>query len=446
MPSPAHEGYTEGESMDSEPMRPMDDNRTVLLLACAFPPESLSGAVRAYRFAKYLPNFGYSIEVIAGTCVDSLAGWQNVHRVPRSQRLSLRLRLETTLAQMLRRISPYEERLPWIPHVISEAGKILSDRAAVAIVSTSPPVGSHVAALLLKRKYNLKWIADFRDPLLGNPFRNRRIGVHYDKTLERWLFRNADAVIANTDVLADAWLERYPQWESKFKVIWNGYDPEDVIVQARIPSRNFKVLAHIGSIYGGRTPTVLLRSIERLIAHGHLSPRQLRVLFQGPLELSPKIMAHPPYSSLISAGVLECTGKIVPLQQAREIMTKADFLCALDLNDTGVGIQVPAKIFEYIQVGRPILALTSRNSSTQRILAKSGIRHQCIFPDSNELQIDSDLMSFFNLPTEPQPPSEWFWHTFDARNQTGELAALLDYCVGKDSEFRPKSLPVLTTH
>ena len=395
------------------------------MLACAFPPENLSGAARPHRFAKHLPHFGYDVEIIAGAHSEDLAGWRNVHRVPRQEQHPLRLRLESRLAGFIRRLAPYEERIPWIPHVVSEAGRILQMRRIGAVLSTSPPIAAHLAALHLKRRYGLKWIADFRDPLLGNPFRTKIAGRSYDTALEWILFRHADAVIANTDTLIEAWRRRYPCWTGKFHVIWNGYDPGDGIRPAPIPPRDHQVLAHAGSIYGGRTPTILLAGLERLIARGRLDPKRIRVLLMGPMELRPEIVAAPPYSTLREAGVLHWTGRAVPVAEARSAISEADFLCLLDVNSRGVGIQVPAKLFDYIRVGRPILAVTAENSPTHRILARSGIRYRCLFSNTSEPLIDAQLLKFFDLSTDPVSPSPWFCESFDAWHQTRELAQLV---------------------
>jgi len=148
---------------------------------------------------------------------------------------------------------------------LDEAEAALMERPVVAVVSTSPPVATHLVARRLKRRFGVPWVADFRDPLRGNPFRTRRWFFPYDALLERMLFRNADALIANTDTLAEMWNRRYPEFSGKMSVIWNGFDPEDRIAPAVKASRGRRVLAHVGTLYGGRHPGRVLSSLVRLI-------------------------------------------------------------------------------------------------------------------------------------------------------------------------------------
>jgi len=295
-----------------------------------------------------------------------------------------------------------------------------------AVISTSPPIGSHFAALEAKRRHGFKWIADFRDPLLGNPFRNRKGAWIYDATVERLIFRLADAVVANTDVMAECWRKRYPQWAHKIHLIWNGYDPEERIEPAPIAPRPFKVLAHVGAIYGGRVPIPLLRAIDRLIRSGRLLPCDLQIQLVGKLDPPDLLQFEPAFASVVAKINTQCTGELIPEAEAREVMAKADYLCLLDNNDRNAGLQVPAKLFDYIRIGRPILAVTSRNSPAHRVLARSGVPHICIFPDNSEAEIDDALASFLQMPNTPMQADAWFWSTFDGRNQARHLVSILD--------------------
>src|SRR4030095_12800006 len=76
--------------------------------------------------------------------------------------------------------------------------------------------------------------------------------------------------------------------------------------------------------------------------------------------------------------------------------------------------------------GKPILAFTSRDSSTEYILARSGIQYRCIYMGESELEIDGKVMEFFSLTPSPGTPSPWFLSEFNALAQTKALCALID--------------------
>lgn len=392
----------------------------LLMLAWAFPPLNVSGAKRPFRMAKYLPEFGVDVEVV--TASGELPGWSNVHTTPAGAADGGVMKSSRLLAFTQRYFLPYNDTIPWIPYAVAASGQVASRRRVSAVLSTSPPVGSHLAALEVKRRYGVKWIADFRDPLLGNPFRNRTGAWVYDAAVERLIFRFADAIIANTDAMAEGWRKRHPRWSNKIHVIWNGYDPVETVEPATIEYRPFKVMAHVGAIYGGRVPLSVLRGFERLIKAKRMLASDLQLQLIGKLE-PPDLLER---ESAFASVVIHSTGEAVPESQARKAMTRADYLLLLDNNDRNAGLQVPAKLFDYIRIGRPILAVTSRNSPAHRVLTRSGLPHACIFPEYSEGEIDDILAGFLQLPNAPVAASPWFWETFDGRRQVGQLTSILN--------------------
>jgi hypothetical protein len=115
-----------------------------------------------------------------------------------------------------------------------------------------------------------------------------------------------------------------------------------------------------------------------------------------------------------------------------EIAT-SDFLLLLDINNLdNAGYAVPAKLFDYTRMGRPILATASRNSPVERILMRSGLHYGCLYPEDSEPEIARKLIAFLSLPSDPQPPSAWFLETFDGARQGAIVASLFD------TQFRRK--------
>ena len=417
----------EGEGLYTA--RPSDAHRSlkrepVLLIAKAFPPENVSGAARPYRFFKYLPEHGYDPYVIAaGIEADPVA---SVHRSPGPHPRRGRKWAARFAAAIQRWVLPYDDSWPWVPYAVSDAQRIVRKQRIGVIFSTSPPLANHMVALGLKLRNRLKWIADFRDPLLGNPFRSREAARYYDAVLEKLIFRFADVVVANTDALAEMWKGRYPDWQQKIQVIWNGYDPAEEFRPAPVADRQRLTLAHIGTIYEGRHPGLLLKSLLRLIEAGLVDSHRIRLRLIGWLDRHRISTDAAPFSRLAALGCLEYTGNIIPAEEARKQMAEADSLILLDMNDSHTKLQVPAKIFDYVRVGRPVLAVTSPGSPSEWILRGSGIRHVCIDPTAPPEQIDRQVLQFLELPTEPCTPSRWFREQFDARAHSETLAQILD--------------------
>ena len=107
-------------------------------------------------------------------------------------------------------------------------------------------------------------MADFRDPVTGNPFRWGPLVEFLDSLVGPRLLRHAAAAIANTDMAADLLTRTYPQWAGKISLLWNGYDPEAILTPIPIPGREHKVMRHVGNFYLGRHSLRLLQSVDRL--------------------------------------------------------------------------------------------------------------------------------------------------------------------------------------
>ena len=239
--------------------------------------------------------------------------------------------------------------------------------------------------------------------------------------LESHFFHHADAVIANTDAVCKLWSARYPRHRDKFHVIWNGFDPDEIISALPIPQRGYRHLVHVGELYGGRHPGPILDSIQRLVARGALSPGSLRLSLIGPSS-DAAIPNIDVLRQLAEDGVVEYVPSLIPRDEARLIARQADALVLLQPQSD---VQVPAKLFEYIRIGRPILAFIRRNSPAEHILSRSGIPHRLIYPNDSPEKVDSEVLEFLQLPSNPVGPSNWFAEQFDARRQAEALAAII---------------------
>ena len=385
------------------------------------------GALRAGRFAKYLAEFGYHVAVVAGNATPGLVDSTTTHFVPNgSDSLSTMTRATSFAGRVVQKfLTHHPDRIDWVPHAVAGARRFLETGTIRAVFSTSPPIANHITALWLRRYYNFKWVADFRDPLVGSPFRQKPILRWHDQRLQRAIFSRADGLTTVTDAIAKEWRDDDGDVGSKANVIWNGFDPAEDFCAAPRPSRAFRVLTHAGDLYGGRHPGLLLSSMDRLIGRGVLDPAGIRLELIGPIETS-GLNKNPAFPRLKGMGVLQFNNQRVPREQAMKSIAEADYLLLLDLNEKNVGHTVPAKLFDYLRTGHPILAFTVAQSVVDGILSKSGVPFISVDPSEPEGAIDQKVLSFFALDIAPVKPNEWFWQQFDGRRQAQTLAQLLD--------------------
>ncbi len=402
----------------------MLSSKKVILFAYYYLPDNTSGVQRAVRIARYLPQFGFDTVVIASSHAGIEPRQPNVEHVPTVE--SHASRRQEALARFAQRIAPYNERLEWVPHAVQAARKMMAQETIHAVISTSPPLATHIAALIMKLRSKVKWIADFRDPLYGNPGRPRRWARPYDMALERAIFTAADGVVAVTDTVAKEWTARYPRLQHKFHTIWNGFDPQDDLRPAPVPPRDYRQLAHVGVLYSQRHPYKLMAGVDRLIRRGLIDPKTIRLSFIGPIQEREQFESNPACVALVQQGALEIHGDLIPRADANRVIATADFLLLIDIvNLSHTGYTVPAKLYDYILVGRPILALTDRNSPVDRIIANCGVPAVSLHHEDSDEEFDRKLFAFFQLSRDPVTPSPWFLETFDGRRQAEALARLL---------------------
>src|SRR5947209_15691372 len=401
------------------------DAGTVLLLAYYYPPQRTSGAARPARMARYLSALGYRVEVISAQVPDlppDAVPEPRVRRVPVSAATGPAVPFGRLADFVERRLLPYTEHLPWAPYAVA-AGAELCQQGPVTIISTSPPLGAHLAAMELQRRYGVRWIADFRDPLRGNPFRRRRWAAGYDAVLERLIIGRADAVLANTDSFADELRRRYQRHAAKISVLWNGYDPAEALGPLPCPEGR-QILTHVGSLYGSRHPGLLAASLARLVAARRLRPEEFRLELIVPEEKLGVSLQDGPFRALAASGALRLVDRALPRHEAQAAAAQSHGLLLLDLNRDGTGLQVPAKLFEYIRIGRPVLAFTSAGSPAERILHRAQTPYIAIDPTEPSESVDRKVAAFLRLPPEPARASDWFWNEFNAARQAETLARL----------------------
>ena len=412
----------------------------LLLLSYAFQPDNTPAAARPSQLFRYLPEFGVATEVLASSVDGGVNRETAVRRVPGTHEAPALTAASLAARAFMRFAAPYNDRLPWVPFAAAAASRLIQTRKIDAIYSTSPFLASHFAALWLKRKFGLPWIADFQDPICDNPFRSRKWFYPYDPIIEREIFTRADRVIANTDAIADVWKARYPARAHAISVLWNSFDPDETVERApAAAARTPRVLAHIGTLYGGRHPGQLLGSLKRL----GIGAEALRVKLIGPIDEA--VLAAHGAAFAAMGDVVEAANTLVPRETALRETAAADCLLLLDVNERNTGFQVPSKLLDYIRIGKPILAYTPAASPVDRILEKSGIAYVTIAPDLPQEEADRRVQQFLSLPLDVREPSAWFWESFSARTQAKAVAGLVQELV-RPATVRERAKPVTREH
>ena len=363
----------------------------LLLITFHYPPRATIGSLRPGALAKYLPQFGWEVLVVTPRLPDgvrppemaietpyhdALAKWKGRIGLDPDRALHAQLnlpvatkprtrRFHTHVIDRLKSMLAYPDlTMGWAPFAIEAIKKI--DVPIDAILSTAPPITTHVVARQAKEILKCPWIADFRDLWannLDNP--NGSFFRMLDRTLEKKWLSSADALVTVSRPWADRLQKSYP--EKPVHVITNGFDPDDFSGCSASTSRNFSI-TYTGQLYAGkRDPTALFETIHELIVEGFIDRKQMRIRFYGPIEP----WVEPLVELYDLKGVVEVHGSIGRSEALRRQLESQLLLLLGWANPQETG-QHTGKLFEYFGARRPILAVGGVAGVLTEVLEETG--------------------------------------------------------------------------
>jgi len=363
----------------------------LLLITFHYPPRPTIGALRPGALAKYLPQSGWEVLVVAPRVPegprpparvvetayhDALEKWKtriglDPHRALHAQlNLSVAteprtMRFHTQVIHRLKSVLTYPDlTMGWVPFAIEAIKKI--DVPIDAILSTAPPITTHVIAREARSILKCPWIADFRDLWamnLDNP--NGALFRMLDRSLEKRWLGAADALVTVSRPWADRLQESYPH--KPVRVITNGFDPED-FAGCSTPRSPYFSISYTGQLYAGRRdPTALFEVVHELIEEKIMARADMRIRFYGPIEpwMKPLIERYD------LRGVVEVQGSI-ERRDALKRQQESQILLLLGwANPREIG-QHTGKLFEYFGSRRPILAVGGVAGVLTEVLEETG--------------------------------------------------------------------------
>lgn len=282
----------------------------------------------------------------------------------------------------------------WFPFALVRSISLFRKGEYDLIYAIGKPWTGLLVATILKKIFKVKLVIDYMDPWTTNPVDEPRPKIldWLNGSLERYVVKNADFVIANTEELSNNLQEVWGLPPRKLDVITCGFDRADFKdTFSNKQDRNDKfTITHIGTFYWIRTPKSFLEAIFSLLERGLLKADQLRINFIGSLEIEePELLAM--IEELDALGVLK-QEQWVPHEEAIRYLFQSDLLLLIQPQTR---IQIPAKLYEYICTRKPILALTETDGAVGNIIRK-GNWGQCLEVDDQQ-GIANSILQYYEL-------------------------------------------------
>ena len=362
--------------------------KKILMIAYHFPPlAGSSGIQRTLRFVQHLPDLGWqpvvltaSVNAYERTSADLMNDLPEGTVLRRAFALDAARHLQIWGRHFAWTARP-DRWISWKFFAVRQGLKLIKRFKPALIWSTYPIATAHIIALALHRKTGIPWIADFRDPMAHEGFPADPLTWQRFAEIEAAAMRNARFCVFTTQGAARMYRERYPDFAHKVVVLENGYDEASFRAALSEPpalkpaelsqstARKPLILLHSGIVYASeRDPTQLFTVLGRLLVEGLLSPADLRVRFRAAV-----------HEKLILDLAERCGAQDfielcppLPYGQALAEMMSVDALLVLQASNCNA--QIPAKIYEYLRAGRPILGLTDPAGDTASVLHQAGLR------------------------------------------------------------------------
>ena len=262
-----------------------------------------------------------------------------------------------------------------------------------ACISSYGPVASHLCGLVMKKHCpKVKWIADFRDPMVVNLTTPLTKG--YRSRLQDKVCRKADRLVA----VSNGYAERIfgEKYKSKSSVIYNGFDRNDVDIKGIEPDGRFS-FTYLGALYGGkRDIRPLFDVLKELCDEGSIDKNDVVINYGGnnlhilkdqaaQFGLEDRITDH---------GML-------PRAKSLELQASSRHLIHATWNEQGEKGVFPGKFLEYIMMGRSIISLVSGDIPESEVTlvvqqAGLGVTYEEVTKESDRKALKEYILCDYN--------------------------------------------------
>ncbi len=409
------------------------------MVAYHYPPEGMSsGVLRTLKFSKYLPDHGWTPHVL--TLKESFYPVRDdgllkeirpevvVHRTPgldSSRHLAIN-------GHYLSALSVPDCAVSWLPFGFARGLRVIKNEGIHALYSTSPQPTAHLIAASLRVVTKLPWIADFRDPWIeaGAHPRPRSVRYRVEAALESLVMHRASRITVTTDPFRCEILARYPDLSPEHvTVIFNGFDEADFTTLRELGRHDRFEVLHAGLVTPDyRDPFPFLRAAKACLDRRTLRRDDLRITFQG----AGSYVSSPVFSARVQELGLGDLVRVVGRLQYRESLQRimdATILLLIQASDDTRTL-IPAKAFEYLRAGRPILALTYEGATADLVRqARAGVVADPRTPPALEAAIET-LYRRWRTGSSSRGADPHLIRRFERATLTSQLAASLDSVTG----------------
>lgn len=269
------------------------------------------------------------------------------------------------------------------------ASREVAERGVSVVYTTAPAFSTHLVGLLLRRRFDVRWIAEFRDPWTTDERRNAAAaGVPVFWRLNRWMerqcLRHADMVVAVTESVGRKIAAKLPpDQRGKIVVAMNGIDELQPPRQKRGNLACFRIV-HTGSFSYDRDPRPFLNMLAEWMRDLHLTAADVQVDFAGRCRHYADVSVEEIVRTLGLDEVVRFHDWMAH-DAVQQMVRDADLVLLFAQSQPA---QVPNKLFDYLGARAPILAVVDEGGESARILNAVGGQFVLETPEGKSVASD----------------------------------------------------------
>ncbi len=400
--------------------------KRVLFIDYFFPP--LAADYRGTAFVKLLPEFKWEPIVISAdervsydkdySLLQEIPNNIEIHRVGHREPSKFWQYIRNKLMIAADFPDYYKS---WFRPACRVAKEILKNGRIDLVYSASPTFVTAFVAMELKNSFSVPWIADFLDGWAVNDF----LILQYNQTLikplrwvqtlriqraERKILERADKVVVIHEHVKRRWVEFYGVRESKIEVITDGYD--EAVFEGLTPRRlnaDHLTVTFLGSYY-----SPFEDEIRKFVNVVYEIDRKAEVVFIGRAAAAVQAMKMPN---------VVCIHQL-PRKKALSFALGSDFLF---LVMPSYAKWTPTKTYDYLRIGKPVLALVPEDGDAARIIGEAGGGFILSYDHD---QMRQQLQEIFNMWRKGElgsfRPNRKYIGQFERRNLTDQIVRVFN--------------------